>query len=74
MAVAPRCFAHWPTIRPTPPAAAWNRIVSPGLHGVGLAQQILRGHALEHHGGGVSAEMSSGSGTSFSAGMTRISA
>ena len=28
--VAPRCFAHWHMIRPTPPAAAWIRIVSPG--------------------------------------------
>src|SRR5262245_533200 len=29
MTVAPRCFAHWHIIRPTPPAAAWIRIVSP---------------------------------------------
>ena len=31
--VAPRCFAHWQTIRPTPPAAAWIRIVSPRFTG-----------------------------------------
>ena len=29
--VAPRCFAHWQSSRPTPPAAAWTRIVSPGF-------------------------------------------
>src|SRR5215831_8275358 len=28
--VAPRCFAHWHMMRPTPPAAAWTKIVSPG--------------------------------------------
>ena len=29
--VAPRCLAHWPRIRPTPPAAACSRMVSPAL-------------------------------------------
>ena len=27
--VAPSAFNHWQAIRPTPPAAAWNRTVSP---------------------------------------------
>ena len=27
---SPSAFAHWQAIRPTPPAAAWNRIASPG--------------------------------------------
>src|ERR1700726_2643824 len=29
MTVVPNDFAHWQAIRPTPPAAAWKRIVSP---------------------------------------------
>ncbi len=36
-------------MRPTPPAAAWIRIVSPGLHLVRAADQVPRGHALQHH-------------------------
>ena len=31
MAVTPRAFSHWPAIRPTPPAAAWNSTVSPAF-------------------------------------------
>ena len=31
--VAPRCLAHWQAIVPTPPAAAWIRIVSPAFTG-----------------------------------------
>ena len=53
MTVAPRCLAHWQAIEPTPPAAAWKRIVSPGFNAIGLAEQILRGEALEHHRGGL---------------------
>ena len=33
MTVAPRAFSHWQAISPTPPAAAWNRTVSPALTG-----------------------------------------
>ena len=33
MTVAPRSFAHWQAMRPTPPAAAWNRMVSPDCTG-----------------------------------------
>ena len=31
--VAPRAFSHWQAISPTPPAAAWNRTVSPAFTG-----------------------------------------
>ena len=31
--VAPNAAAHWHRISPTPPAAAWTRIVSPALSG-----------------------------------------
>ena len=31
--VTPRARAHWQAIRPTPPAAAWNRMVSPLFSG-----------------------------------------
>ena len=31
--VTPIARAHWQAIRPTPPAAAWYRIVSPPLSG-----------------------------------------
>ena len=31
--VAPKCLAHWQAISPTPPAAAWNTMVSPALTG-----------------------------------------
>jgi len=27
--VAPSAFSHWHAISPTPPAVAWNRMVSP---------------------------------------------
>ena len=33
MTVAPSAFSHWQAISPTPPAAAWNRTVSPALTG-----------------------------------------
>jgi hypothetical protein len=46
--VTPNARAHWHAIRPTPPAAAWNRIVSPGFELAGLAEQILNGEALQH--------------------------
>ena len=36
-------------IRPTPPAAAWTRIVSPVCDREDRAKQHLRGHSLEHH-------------------------
>ena len=29
MTIAPSDFAHWQAMRPTPPAAVWNRMVSP---------------------------------------------
>src|SRR6516164_6991091 len=47
--VAPRCFAHWHMMRPTPPAAAWIKIVSPGrtLY-VSCRRQRCR-HAADHH-------------------------
>ena len=32
------------------PAAAWKRMVSPALTFEGAQQQILRRHALQHHG------------------------
>ena len=51
--VAPRWFAHWQAIRPTPPAAAWIRQTVPLLHLVGAVNQVLHGHALEHHAGGL---------------------
>ena len=50
--VAPRCFAHWHRISPTPPAAACTTMVSPGFTAIGAADQVLRGHALQHHRGG----------------------
>ncbi len=49
--VTPRWLAHWHAIRPTPPAAAWNRIVSPRLQFVSLAKQILNGKAFQQHCG-----------------------
>jgi hypothetical protein len=33
MIVAPSALRHWQAISPTPPAAAWNRTVSPALTG-----------------------------------------
>ena len=51
--VAPRCFAHWQRIRPTPPAAAWMSTVLPFSTLKVRSQQILRRHALEHHAGGL---------------------
>ena len=51
MTVAPRDLIHWQRIRPTPPAAAWTTTVSPALTLVGAADEVLRGHALEHHRG-----------------------
>jgi hypothetical protein len=30
MTVAPSALSHWQAMSPTPPAAAWNRTVSPG--------------------------------------------
>ena len=31
--VAPSAFSHWQAMSPTPPAAAWNRTVSPAFTG-----------------------------------------
>jgi hypothetical protein len=45
--VAPRCFAHWQAIRPTPPAAEWKRIVLTRLYPEGGFQEIARGEAFE---------------------------
>ena len=54
MRLTPSAFAHWQAIRPTPPAAACHRIVSPGLgHEVQAAQQVLHGEALQHHARGL---------------------
>ena len=46
--VTPSARAHWHAMRPTPPAAAWNRIVSPPLQRKGLAEQVLDRQALQH--------------------------
>ncbi len=50
--VAPIAFAHWQTMRPTPPAAAWNSSTVSRRAAIGLAQQVAGRHALQHHGGG----------------------
>ena len=38
---------------PTPPAAACTSAVSPLLQRIGVVRQIVRGHALQHGGGGL---------------------
>jgi hypothetical protein len=47
----PIARAHWQAIRPTPPAAAWNRMVWPGCTCIGAVEQVLHRQALQHHGG-----------------------
>ena len=49
ISLTPSARAHWHAIRPTPPAAAWNRIVSAALQPVSLPEQVLHGQALQHH-------------------------
>ena len=50
MTVAPSALSHWQAISPTPPAAAWNRTVSPALTGYVRRIRYCDGHALEHDG------------------------
>ena len=63
MTVARSAFAHWHMISPTPPAAAWTKCIA-GLHVVNRPQQHPDCHALKHHRGRLSNEISSGSFTS----------
>lgn len=48
MAVAPSALAHWPAIRPTPPAAACHREYGSGTDPVGAVEEKLDRHALHH--------------------------
>ena len=71
MTVIPSSFAHWLTIRPTPPAAACSRTVSPAFT---LAMRRSRYDEVKPRivmAAAVSKEMSSGSLMSESTGMTR---
>ena len=69
--VSPRILAHCDTIRPTPPAAACSRMVSPALSG-----QIRRIRYAEVRpriviAAAVSQEIAAGSLISGAAGITR---
>ena len=71
--VTPIARAHWQAIRPTPPAAAWYRIVSPPFSGKTWRNRYWTVMPFMISVAAVRSEMPSGSGISTSAGITRTS-
>ena len=69
--VAPRWCAHWARIRPTPPAAACSRMVSPRSMRMVCRSSIWAVMPFNIMAAAVRSSMSAGSPTSRSAGMTR---
>jgi hypothetical protein len=53
MTVAPNAAAHWHMIRPTPPAAAWIRMVRQRAAASTEPDQHVHGHALQQHCSGL---------------------
>src|SRR5215468_2472508 len=72
--VAPSDFAHWQAMRPTPPAAAWNRMVSPRFTLKICRIRYWVVMPLSIIAAACSSAMPLGRTTSRSAGMTRASA
>ncbi|MNN51990.1 hypothetical protein D3C81_1666560 [compost metagenome] len=66
----PRAFAHWQAIRPTPPAAAWKRMVSPPLSSKVWRSRYCTVRPLSMTAAACSKLMLSGRRTSLSAGST----
>lgn len=71
MTVSPSSLAHWQTMRPTPPAAAVSRIVSPAFSGWILRSRYAEVRPRMVIAAAVSKPMPSGSRIRESAGMTR---
>src|SRR5262252_453441 len=67
---APRCRAHWHIIKPTPPAAACIRMVSPALTGWALRMRYCAVRPFRITAAAVSSSMKSGSVTSRPIGIT----
>ena len=72
--VAPRAFSHWQAISPTPPAAAWNRTVSPAFTGYVRRIRNWAVIPLSITAAAVSSDTPSGIGTRTLAGSTSASA
>ena len=71
MTVAPNCFNHWQAIRPTPPAAAWNRTVSPACTLCVVRIRYCEVMPCSIIAAAVSSSMESGSFTTVPAAMLR---
>ncbi len=69
--VTPSARAHWQAISPTPPAAAWNRIVSPDSTRLVRRNRYCTVSPFSISVAAVRSAMPSGSLTSLSAGITR---
>ncbi len=72
--VTPSARAHWQATRPTPPAAAWYRIVSPPFSGKTWRNRYCAVMPFIISVDALRSPMPSGSGISTSAGITRTSA
>jgi hypothetical protein len=73
MTVAPRCLAHWQAMSPTPPAAAWNTMVSPGRIRVVWLRRYCAVIPFSIMAAAVLSSTPAGMGTTRSAGITRSS-
>ena len=71
--VTPRARAHWQATRPTPPAAAWYRMVSPPCRGNTCRNRYCAVRPFIISVAALRSLMPSGSGISTSAGITRTS-
>ena len=72
----PSARAHWQAISPTPPAAAWNRMKSPGFNppcGSVFFSRYCAVRPFSIIAAPVSKSMLSGSWTTHLAGITRAS-
>ena len=72
--VAPSAFSHWQAMSPTPPAAAWNRTVSPALTGYVRRIRYCAVIPLSITAAAIWSAIPSGIGTRIAAGSTRASA